>query len=477
MTATSTDHKAPSTAPGQQRRPGMASHVSFTWGRILLCVLSVPAAFALAITAVVHALPDSPIPVIVLGFTTATLVTVAAGTALAGSRTRRRQSAREEFISGHIEALLRAGQHWLWAVDSDGIFSFSSQASASLLGYDPSELIGRPFSTVLDDADRATARRNGTRVDHQHATDWTDVVVAFRHRNGAAVWMEVTGTSRRAPDGSERGFEGIGRLLPGQTVRTLLHRRIREHSDGTGRAPTIVTAFQPVHDLTTGTITGVEALARFPGDAGRSPEHFFTEATSAGLSRELEFAALEEALHDATKLPPHLTVALNLSPETCLDPRVPGLLEEAGIALERIILELTERLPVADYAPLHAAMTPLRKRGLKVAVDDAGSGFSSMRHILQLQPDIIKLDRTLITGIHTNPRQRALGSAMVKFAQKINATIIAEGIEHDAELTTARDLGIHAGQGYLLGRPTTRHTDWATWHPQAAGSSIDLIQL
>lgn len=72
-------------------------------------------------------------------------------------------------------------------------------------------------------------------------------------------------------------------------------------------------------------------------------------------------------------------------------------------------------------------MTPLRKRGLKVAVDDAGSGFSSMRHILQLQPDIIKLDRTLITGIHTNPGQRALGSAMVKFAQKISATIIAEG--------------------------------------------------
>lgn len=369
MTAAPADHKAaaplaPQTAPGQQPRPATARHVSLTSARFLLCVLSVPAAFALAITAVLHALsedlPDSPVPVIILGVTTATLVLVAAGTAIVSSRARRRQSAREEFISSHIESLLRTGQDWLWAVDSHGIFSFSSRASASLLGYDPSALIGRPLSTVLDDADRA--RRDGAPVGSQHATDRTDAIVAFRHRNGTAVWMEVTGTSRRAPDGSELGFEGIGRFLPGQTVRTLLHRRLHEHIDSTGRARTIVTAFQPVHDLSTGTITGVEALARFPGHVGRSPEHFFTDATSAGLGRELEFAALEEALRDATKLPPHLTVALNLSPETCLDPRVPGLLEEADIALDRIILELTERLPVTDYAPPRRHDAPAETR-------------------------------------------------------------------------------------------------------------------
>ena len=479
MTAGPTNHKgsallAAATEPGKQGQPAPEGPVSFGSGRILLCVLSVPAAFSLAITAALHDLgddlPDSPVPVIIMGFITAALVLVAAVTALLGIRARTRQSAFEKFISAYIESLLGRGQDWLWAVDRGGIFTFSSQTSASLLGHDPADLIGRPLSTVLDGADRAIARREGAHVHNQHATHWTGVVVAFRHRSGAAVWMEVTGTSRRAPDGSELGFEGIGRLLPGQTVRTLLRGRIKEHNDSSGRARTIVTAFQPVHDLNTGAMTGVEALARFPADADRSPEHWFTDATRAGLGRELEFAALEEALNDATKLPPHLTVALNLSPEACLDPRMPGLLEEASITLDRIVLELTERLPVVDYGPLLATVMPLRKRGLRLAVDDAGSGFSSMRHILQLRPDIIKLDRTLITGINTNPGQRALGSAMVKFAQEISATIIAEGIEHDAELITARELGIHAGQGYLLGRPTTCHTDWATWRPQSIWS-------
>lgn len=468
MTAPTDGIGSPTVAPAPPR--DTAGPVPFSTGRLLLCVLSVQAAFTLALSAALHAwVPNSMDPTVVViipGLIAAAMVLTAAVI-----RSRPQQDARESFIPGRIAAVLGAGQDWLWAVGDDGIFTFSSQASSVLLGYDPSDLLGRPLGTVLDDTDRARARRDGARIHDQRTGEWAGVVVAFRHRNGTAVWMEVTGTARRAPDGTERGFEGVGRLLPGQMVRNLLRGCSREHPGKEGRPRAIVTAFQPVRNLSTGTITGVEALARFPGDGRLSPDHWFTEASTAGLVRELDFAALETALQDAAGLPPDLTVALNLSPETCLDPRLPGLVTEAGIAPDRIVLELTERQPVADYDSLITALAPLRKRGLRVAVDDAGSGFSSMRHILQLKPDIIKLDRSLITGIHANPRQRALGAAMVQFAHETGATIVAEGLETEADLTTARGLGIHAGQGYLLGRPTTRPADWATWQAISTGAS------
>ena len=441
--------------------------VSFIGGHLLFCVLCVQVSFALAIAAALHPggpdVPHSPAAAIVLGFIAAALVVVAACTAIRGTRTHSSQRAQGRFISGLMETVLGSGREWLWAVDNQRVFSFSSRAGASLLGYEPSELVGKPISLLIDPKDLASARQNATVSLDGRTSEWAGIVVSVRHRNGAPVWMEVMGKSRRNPDGSGLGFEGISRVLPGQRVRALLKERVRERIDNTVWSRLILTAFQPIYELTTGTITGVEALARFPRDDGGSPDQWFNEATSVGLGGELEFASLEAALHDAATLPENLTVALNLSPETCLDPRLPGVLEESGLALDRMILELTERLPVDDYAPLLAALMPLRGRGLRLAVDDAGSGFSSMRHILQLRPDIIKLDRSLIAGIDSNPGQRAFGAAMVDFAQQIGATIVAEGIETEDELRAARELGMTSGQGYFLGRPTIRPADWAAW--------------
>lgn len=226
---------------------------------------------------------------------------------------------------------------------------------------------------------------------------------------------------------------------------------------------TFLTAFQPIHELATGAVIGVEALARFVDDDGGSPEHWFSEAATVGLAADLEFAALESALTAATGLPSHLYVALNLSPETCLDPRLPGFLAGSGIAPNRLVLELTENLAVAAYAPLVGALAPLRGQGLRIAVDDAGAGFASMRHILHLHPDIIKLDRSLIAGIDQDPGQRALGAAMVEFAQQIQAQLVAEGIESEAELAAVTRLGMYSGQGYVLGRPSAEPRKWATW--------------
>lgn len=444
--------------------------LSFIGSHLLLCVLSVQIAFAIAI-AIVTALnsgataaTDSPVLTGILGSLAGGLILLAVWTAARGIRIQRKQRDQGRAISELMETVLDTSREWLWAIDERGNFTFSSRTSTTLLGYDPAELLGRPVSTVIDQDELASSRHSVAGALGDRGSDWAGVVVSCRHRNGAPVWMEVSGKSRQDRDGLSTGFEGTSRLLPAQTVRTLLKERVRERIDKTVHSQMILTAFQPIHDLTTGTITGVEALARFPSDDGRSPDHWFNEATSVGLGGDLEFAALEAALHNTAKLPEHLYMALNLSPETCLDPRLPGFLEQSGLAVDRIVLELTERLAVDEYAPLLAALAPLRRRGLRIAVDDAGSGFSSMRHILQLRPDIIKLDRSLIAGIDSDQGQRALGAAMVGFAKQIGARIVAEGIETQAELTAVTELGMTSGQGYFLGRPTIRPSDWAAWH-------------
>ncbi|MEO5778840.1 MAG: EAL domain-containing protein [Arthrobacter oryzae] len=230
----------------------------------------------------------------------------------------------------------------------------------------------------------------------------------------------------------------------------------------TGRM--LLTAFQPIIDLTTGATTGVEAFTRFAGDGTDDAAHWFAAAARAGLGRELEFAALESALGAAAHLPPHLFVALKVSPPVCLDPLLPGLLHGSALAPDRTVLQLTEALTGAQLTAIATVLAPLRQQGVRLAVDHVGSYVDSIRHIRELEPDIIKIDRSLIAGIDTDPLRRAFGDAMAGFAGKLGATLIAEGIETRAELTTVRSLGMTTGQGYFLGRPTTSPEDWAHWH-------------
>jgi EAL domain-containing protein (putative c-di-GMP-specific phosphodiesterase class I) len=132
------------------------------------------------------------------------------------------------------------------------------------------------------------------------------------------------------------------------------------------------------------------------------------------------------------------------------------------VPAERIVLELTEHAPVHDYRGLETVIERLRSKGLRVAVDDAGAGFSSLRHILNLQPDVIKLDIALIRGIDRDPARQALGRALLNFASEAyGASIVAEGIETNAELETLRDLGCPCGQGFYLGRPERLSLDLA----------------
>jgi len=210
--------------------------------------------------------------------------------------------------------------------------------------------------------------------------------------------------------------------------------------------------FQPIVALRSSGVVGVEALTRFDMMPARPPDVWFAEAKAVGLGVELEMAALRSALGQLSRLPSGLYLSLNASPETMMSEEFRAAMAEAPA--ERVVLELTEHDSVDDYELLETAINELRSHGVRLAVDDAGAGFASFRHILNLHPDMIKLDIGLTRGIDGDPARKALGSAMLAFGlDAFNASIVAEGIETEAEFKTLRGLGCPFGQGYYLGRP------------------------
>lgn len=215
--------------------------------------------------------------------------------------------------------------------------------------------------------------------------------------------------------------------------------------------PLLNMVMQPVVDLRTGRIIGAEALARFKGEPYRTPDLWFEDARRAGLDVPLELLAIELALSRLKDMPPGTYLALNASPETLVSEGLRALL--VRYPCERIVIELTEHARVDDYDAVIEAVSWFRSRSARLAVDDAGAGFASFQHILRLQPDIIKLDRSLTSGVDANPVRHALASAIVTFASSLGAKICAEGIETAAEIACLQQLGICFGQGYFLGKP------------------------
>lgn len=207
-------------------------------------------------------------------------------------------------------------------------------------------------------------------------------------------------------------------------------------------------------DLASGSVVGVEALARFPHlTPAQTPEDWFADATASGLGLELELAAIARALPLLDQLPEPVYLSVNASPTTVASPRLYRMLTAART--ERLVLELTEHVEIADYAALAEPLNRLRWAGVRLAVDDAGSGFASLQHVLNIAPDIIKLDRALVAGIDTDPARASLTASLVGFAERIGAELIAEGIETPHELHTLCALGIRRGQGFLLGPPSS----------------------
>ena len=210
--------------------------------------------------------------------------------------------------------------------------------------------------------------------------------------------------------------------------------------------------FQPVFDLGANQVAGYEALARFTSESRRTPDRWFAEAWDLGLGFELETAAAGAAM-DAVNLGAHPGfLAVNLSPQAIMDDRFEAWLD-LHPALDHVVIEITEHAVVDDYDALNKALCNARHRGMRVAVDDAGAGYSSLRHVLILRPDFIKLDGSLVTGIDRDAAKRAVAVGMISSAFELGTEVIAEAIEDESDLACVVRLGARFGQGYHLAMP------------------------
>ena len=224
----------------------------------------------------------------------------------------------------------------------------------------------------------------------------------------------------------------------------------------------IVPVFQPIFDLGTREIVEYEALTRFPLDPGRTTQEWFDLARRHGFAVELEAASVRAAMRVPDR-PQGVSVSLNISPEVMLVGR-----DRLGLPddLSGLTFEITENALVTEGPELELALRDMRARGARIAVDDAGAGYAGFAQLVRVRPDVVKLDRSLVRSVDTEPTKAAVIKAFVGFANDTGALICAEGIETVAELNLVTELGAAMGQGYLLGRPQAQ---WVTGPVAALG--------
>lgn len=270
-------------------------------------------------------------------------------------------------------------------------------------------------------------------------------------RLSEALRSAMRGGSDMAPEVNRVAVEELRNRIHAEEQEANREARVRSRIAELLGARGFSVVFQPIVDLADGATRGVEALTRFNGKPERTPDVWFADADAVGLRVPLELAAASMALQELPRLHEDISMSINLSPATVVTGRPAEVL--TGVALDRVVIEVTEHAPVTDYRALVAALAPWREAGARLAVDDAGGGYASFAHILSLEPDIIKLDNSLTHDIHRHPGRRALARALVGFAQELDVGVVAEGIEHEAELAVVTELGTHFGQGFHLGRP------------------------
>ena len=261
-----------------------------------------------------------------------------------------------------------------------------------------------------------------------------------------------------------RGEATLSDAVAGKVVRALTDRLADDEARDLERASVadrirttvdeclVTMVLQPICDLDRRRPVGFEALARFALLPGRAPDVWFREAAEVGMLEELERCTVRAALDTLTALAHDVFLSINVSPSALLDPSLLDAMLTSGAA-ERLVVEITEHAPVEHYETLGRALDVLRTAGVRIAIDDAGAGFASLRHILRLRPDLIKIDGALTQHVDVDRDQRALASALIAFARETRTTIVAEGLETDAQVSVLQGLGVELGQGFRLGRP------------------------
>jgi diguanylate cyclase (GGDEF)-like protein len=205
--------------------------------------------------------------------------------------------------------------------------------------------------------------------------------------------------------------------------------------------------YQPIVRLDDGAVVGYEALAR--AAVAGSPAAWLAAAEAEGRRGDLERACLDAAADNGAP-PGDALLFVNVSPALLVGH---DLAEARQRLSPRLVVELTEQQAVEDYDLLRRHLQTWADDGVRLAIDDTGAGHSSLRHVLELSPDFLKLDRSLVHGVHRDRKLQALVRSMVAFAAELGSAVVAEGIEQPAELEELRRAGVHLGQGWLFGRP------------------------
>lgn len=378
------------------------------------------------------------------------------------ARLNRQLSAQMLLAEAVLDDVVAASREWIWTADSRGRITSSNQAVRPILGYDPEELVGTDFLTLVRERDREdVAERMAAHRDKKEG--WSGWLVCWTHLDGSYRWVETTGTPILDQKGSlVVGHRGSGLDVTERVFRkTMAEAAVAEHEERTSIIRTYLEdpaqlemVFQPIVTVDDRRVVGAEALARFKGRPPRPPNELFGEAAEVGLDVELELLAVRRAIEAVANLPDGTYLSLNTSPRTFADPSFLLLLLEPHVPTSRLVVEMTEHASVTNYELMRGVLDKVRRLGVRIAVDDAGAGYSNLHHILNMQPDIIKLDRALTRDVDRDPVRRALASAMVVFSNEIGATLVAEGVERREELDVLRSAGVKYVQGYLLGTPS-----------------------
>ncbi|GED22524.1 sensor domain-containing phosphodiesterase [Halomonas halmophila] len=245
--------------------------------------------------------------------------------------------------------------------------------------------------------------------------------------------------------------DAAGAILDSGGMQGHIHKHVFEKIKSTIISNNVEILFQPILLVPENRVIGFEALTGFAHIDTTPTSDWFETAAECGLGVELELACLKQALAYLQRFSSDQYLSVNVSPEAIFDPRITELL--ARHDLERVMLEITEHEKVEDYATLKAILAPLKHQGLRVAIDDAGAGYASLKHILEIDADKIKLDISLIEDIHLDRRRYALASALVTFANAIGSTVLAEGVENTRQLQALTGLGVEKIQGYYISPP------------------------
>ena len=350
-------------------------------------------------------------------------------------------SPTERFFDLSVDMLCLAG--------IDGYFKVLNETWSTTLGYEDGELLRQPFIDFVHPDDRLATIEAASKV-----ADGTKLVHfrnRYRCKNGTYRWLAWTASPALSDGtiyaGARDVTDEVAAEQTGQLQCDEQRADVLAVMAGDGVSP----VFQPIVNLKTLEIGGFEALSRFRPAKGKTPEQWFDAAHAAGLSPELELHAIRKAIEHAYRLPSAAFLSLNASPETLLCDDFSRLV--GGLHGESLVVEVTEHAAVEDYEPLQRAIDRLRRHGVRLAIDDAGAGFASLKHIVRLLPEFIKLDLFLIRGVHEDPVKRAVVAGVLGMASQIGGEVIAEGVETKEELRVLVDLGVEWAQGYYLGRP------------------------